>query len=110
LGEPLSLRAYKKWLRTSATPLATTTTFNWRRLRVFIPLKGENESLALVRHRSDRRLTPVRPVFEKLAVGASSTGQTGQARVTPKTLSMILTLHQRDEVAQVRLGGLVSTL
>jgi hypothetical protein len=28
LGEPLSLRAYKKWLRTSATPLATTTTFN----------------------------------------------------------------------------------
>jgi hypothetical protein len=45
---------------------------------------------------------PVRPV--------PLTGQTGQARVTPKTLSRNLTLHHRDEMAQVRLGGFVSTL
>jgi hypothetical protein len=44
-------------------------------------------------------------VFEKLAIGASGTGQ---ARVTPKTLYMNLTLHHRDEMAQVRLGGFVS--
>jgi hypothetical protein len=31
------------------------------------------------------RAAPVRPVFEKLAVVASGTGQTGQARDTPKT-------------------------
>jgi hypothetical protein len=44
-------------------------------------------------------------VFEKLAIGASSIGL---ARVAPKTLSMILTLHQQDEVRQVRLGGFVA--
>jgi hypothetical protein len=36
-GEPLRLRACKNWLRTSAQPLETTT-FNLRRLGVFIPL------------------------------------------------------------------------
>ena len=56
-------------------------------------------------------------MFEKLAVGPSCTGQTGAsigqtggARETPKTLSVKLTLHLKDEVAQVRLGGFVSTL
>jgi hypothetical protein len=56
-------------------------------------------------------------VFEKLVVGIAApvrpvnlTGQTGQVRDTPKTLSMTLTLHRRDEVAQFRLGGLLSTL
>jgi hypothetical protein len=58
-------------------------------------------------------------VFEKLVVGASGTSQTdapnpsersGPRHPPPKTLSMILTLHQRYEVAQVRLGGFVSTL
>jgi hypothetical protein len=32
------------------------------------------------------RTTPVRRVFEKLAVGASGIGQTGQDRDTPKNL------------------------
>jgi hypothetical protein len=45
---------------------------------------------------------PVRPV--------ALISLTGQARVTPKTLSRILTFHHRDEMAQVRLGGFVSTL
>jgi hypothetical protein len=56
-------------------------------------------------------------VFEKLAVEASGTSQTGapdrsnrQARVTPQTLFMKLTLHHLDEMTQVRLGGFVSTL
>jgi hypothetical protein len=56
-------------------------------------------------------------VLEKLVVGLAApvrpvplTGSTGQARNTPKTLSMTLTLHKRDEVAQVGLGGFVSTL
>jgi hypothetical protein len=49
-------------------------------------------------------------VFEKLVVGPVNTGQTGKARDTPKTFSFTPTLHQRDEVAQVRLEGFVSTL
>jgi hypothetical protein len=56
-------------------------------------------------------------VFEKLAVGASGTGQTGAPDRSdlsgpshPKTLSRILTLHHRDEMAHVKLGGFVSTL
>jgi hypothetical protein len=40
-GEPLRLRVCKKWHRTSAQALETTT-LNSRRLGVFIPLKGEN--------------------------------------------------------------------
>jgi hypothetical protein len=40
-GEPLRLRASKKWLRISVTTIETTT-FNSRRLGVFIPLKREN--------------------------------------------------------------------
>jgi hypothetical protein len=63
------------------------------------------------------RAAPVRPVFEKLAVRASGTGQTGAPDRSdrlglshPKTLSMKLALHHRDEMAQVRLGGFVSTL
>jgi hypothetical protein len=63
------------------------------------------------------RAAPVRLVFEKLAVGASGTGQTGAPdrldRSGPshlKTISMNLTLHHRDEMAQVRLGEFVSTL
>jgi hypothetical protein len=63
------------------------------------------------------RGAPVRSVphtgqtdVEKLVVGASGTGQTGHARDTPKTLSMKLALHHKDEIAQVGLGGFVSTL
>jgi hypothetical protein len=59
------------------------------------------------------RAAPVRPVFEKLAVGLAAPVRpvplTGQARDNPKTLSMKLSLHHRDEMAQVRLGGFVST-
>jgi hypothetical protein len=66
--------------------------------------------LILGQHRLDRCPTPVRLVFEKLAVGASGTSQTGQARDTPKTLSKKLALHHRDEMSQVRLGGFVSIL
>jgi hypothetical protein len=63
------------------------------------------------------RVAPVRPVFEKLAVGpaalvrpVSLTGRTNQDRVTPKTFSFTPTLHQINEVAQVMLGGVISTL
>jgi hypothetical protein len=45
-------------------------------------------------------------VFEKLVVGASGTDQTGAPDRSdrsglrhPKPLSMVLTLHRRDEVA-----------
>jgi hypothetical protein len=48
------------------------------------------------------RATSVRPVFEKLSIGASGTSQTGQA--------WNLALHHRDQMAQVMLGGFVSTL
>jgi hypothetical protein len=48
--------------------------------------------LVLGRHQLDRCPAPVRPVFEKLAVGLAApvrlvpvTGQTGPARDTPKT-------------------------
>jgi hypothetical protein len=64
-----------------------------------------------------RPVPPVRPVFEKLAVGLAApvrpvplTGQTGQARDTPKPLLRKLSLHHQDEMTQVRLGGFVSTL
>jgi hypothetical protein len=40
-GEPLRLRACLEWLGTSAKSLETTA-LHWRRLGVFIPLKGEN--------------------------------------------------------------------
>jgi hypothetical protein len=58
------------------------------------------------------------PQRRKLAVGPLAalvrpvphTGQTGRARDTPITLFMKLSLHHRDEMAQVRLGGFVSTL
>jgi hypothetical protein len=47
--------------------------------------------LAVGRHWSDHCPTPVRPMFEKLVVGLAApvrpvplTGQTGQARDTPK--------------------------
>jgi hypothetical protein len=68
------------------------------------------------------RAAPVRPVFEKLVVGASGTNQTGapdrsdRSGPSPspppshKSLSKKLALHHRDEMAQVRLGGFVSTL
>jgi hypothetical protein len=63
------------------------------------------------------RVAPVRSVFEKLAVGLAApvrpvplTGQTGQARDTPKPFSKRLALHHQDEMTQVRLGGFVSTL
>jgi hypothetical protein len=63
------------------------------------------------------RVAPVRPEFEKLAVGLAApvrsvplTGQTGQARDTPKTSFKKLALHHQDEMTQVRLGGFVSTL
>jgi hypothetical protein len=49
-------------------------------------------------------------VFEKLVVGASGTGQTGQARDTPKPLSKKLALHHQDEMTQVSEGVFVSTL
>jgi hypothetical protein len=64
---------------------------------------------------SPLQLPPVRPVFEKLAFRLAApvrpvplTGQTGRARGTPETLYMTLTLHQGDEVAQVRLEGFVA--
>jgi hypothetical protein len=63
------------------------------------------------------RVAPVRPVFEKLSVGLAApvrpvplTGQTGQARDTPKPFPNRLALHHQDEMTRVRLGVFVSTL
>jgi hypothetical protein len=57
------------------------------------------------------RAAPVRSVFEKLAVGpAALVRPVPLVRVTPKTFSFTPTLHQRNEVAQVMLGRVVSTL
>jgi hypothetical protein len=89
-------RACKEWLRSSAKTLGTAT-LHYRRLGgIYTP---QRRKLAVSCQAAP---TSVRPV--------PLTGQTGLAQDTPKTLSFTLTLHQRDEVSQISLGGFVSTL